>query len=60
MKYEYIEFKGNIYAPRMASLCEARTRSEIFLQHKGKDPLIVSPREWDLLVSLSEVKHLEV
>ena len=59
-KYEYTELGGNVYVPRMSSFCDARVRNDVFVNKFNKEPLIVSPREWALLTSLSEIKWISV
>lgn len=59
MSYEYIELNGNMYVPRMPSMCDARIRNDLFLKLKGTEPLIVGPREWELLSFISEIKILK-
>ena len=61
MTYEYIydESKNWYYVPRAPSVCEARTRSSIFQNHFGDEPLIVSPEVWQMMKSEHGVKYLE-
>ena len=60
MIYEYILYNNIYYVPRMASLCAARQREEIFNEHFDADPFIVGPFEWEILATKMSVQHLEV
>jgi hypothetical protein len=62
MRYEYIyDKKRNFYyVPRMPSMCAARERDSLFMKFLGESPLIVGPRDWELLLRENKIKHLEV
>ena len=60
MTYEYIIYKDRYFVPRAPSMCEARERNEIFLEHLGVEPFIVSPLEWELLSVKVETLTFEV
>mgnify|MGYP003139911201 CR=1 FL=1 len=62
MRYEYIhdEKKNFYYAPRMASMCEARQRESLFMKYFGESPLIASPELWLFLLKEHKIKYLNL
>ena len=61
MNYVYIydPEKEFYYVPRAHSVCEARTRTSIFMKHFGDEPLICSPQVWEMLKAKHKVRYLE-
>ena len=55
MTYEFIIYRESYYVPRAPSLCEARARQEAFIEHFNTEPVIVSPLEWELLLTKTNV-----
>ena len=55
MSYDFIIYKDNYYVPRLPSLCEARARQEAFMENFNTEPIIVSPLEWELLLTKANV-----
>lgn len=55
MTYRFIVYREIYYVPRSPSLCEARERNEVFQEHFGTEPVIVSPLEWELLSTKTNI-----
>jgi hypothetical protein len=60
MIYEFIIYRQTYYVPRAPSLCEARERQEVFKEHFDTEPVIVSPLEWELLMTKTNVLTFHV
>ena len=60
MKYEFIIYKQFYYVPRLPSLCEARERNEVFIEHFNVEPLIVGDVEWNIMTDKLTVTTLHV
>lgn len=58
--YAYVLKDGTYFVPRAPSFCIARERNERFKLIFNIEPLIVNPREWELLTRDSPLEYLEV
>jgi len=62
MRYEYVynEKRKVYYVPRAPSLCAARERDVLFEKYLGDSPVIISPRDWEILLKQFKIRYLEV
>jgi len=57
--YAYIKKDGTYFVPRAPSFCMARERNDKFKSQLNVEPLIVNPREWELLTRDNPLEYLE-
>ena len=57
--YAYIIKNGTYFVPRAPTFCMARERNEKFKSQLNVEPLIVNPREWELLTRNNSLEYLE-
>ena len=57
--YAYILKNGTYFVPRAPTFCMARERIDKFKSQLNVEPLIVNPREWELLTKDNPLEYLE-
>ena len=57
--YAYVLKDGIYFVPRAPTFCMARERNDKFKSQLNVEPLIVNPREWELLTQNSSPEYLE-
>ena len=57
--YAYVFKEGTYFVPRAPSFCMARERKSKFKSQLNVEPLIVNPREWELLTRDNSLEYLE-
>ena len=57
--YAYILKNGTYFVPRAPTFCMARERNDKFKSQLNVEPLIVNPREWELLTRDNALEYLE-
>ena len=57
--YAYVFKDGTYFVPRAPSFCMARERNDKFKSQLNVEPLIVNPREWELLTRDNSLEYLE-
>jgi hypothetical protein len=57
--YAYVLKDGTYFVPRAPSFCIARERNDKFKSKLNVEPLIVNPREWELLTKNNSVEYFE-
>ena len=57
--YSYILKNGTYFVPRAPTFCMARERNDKFKSQLNVEPLIVNPREWELLTKDNPLEYLE-
>ena len=57
--YAYVLKDGIYFVPRAPSFCIARERNDKFKSQLNVEPLIVNPREWELLTQNNPLEYLE-
>ena len=57
--YAYVLKDETYFVPRALSFCIARERNEKFKSQLNVEPLIVNPREWELLTRNNSLEYLE-
>jgi len=58
--YAYIVKDGIYFTPRAPTFCMARERNDKFKSKLNVEPLIVNPREWELLTENNALEYLEI
>ena len=57
--YVYVLKDGTYFVPRAPTFCIARERNDKFKSILNVEPLIVNPREWELLTRDNALEYLE-
>lgn len=57
--YVYVLKDGTYFVPRAPTFCMARERNNKFKSELNVEPLIVNPREWELLTRNNPLEYLE-